>query len=160
MTSTIEQPQAPRALAPPQQYEQGTILTLRMEGHSRSPVPGESYFAPAIVLNQFDNQTGDIAVMVWDSSAGAHYGVYHVREVSSRGDGNEREMYESQNKVGQVLFSPQTFENMIDSIIQLQRIVGELQADLLTVRTVSDVPITNATGTTAKQPPDRADAKK
>src|SRR5580704_7417406 len=92
-------------LAPPVTYEPGTILTVRMRGHSRSPVPGYEYFAPAVVLEQF-MPNGEISVLIWDSSAGTHYNPsYPVRELDVRGSGPERELYELQSNVGQVLFS-------------------------------------------------------
>ena len=115
------------ALPEPQSYEPGTILTLRMRGHARSPVPGEEYFAPAVVLRQYNNQTGDIEAIVWDSSAGQHYGVFHAREVSSRGNGNERELYESQSNVGEVLYSPWQFANACNMINLLDRGMANLQ---------------------------------
>ena len=106
-------------LAPPRRFEPGTILTLRMRGHSRSPVAGQDYFAPAVVLDQF-MPGGELSVLIWDSSAGTHYNAsYAVRELSSRGEGNQREMYELQSNMGDVLFSPEAFAAAVASVGQL-----------------------------------------
>ena len=103
----------PAPLDPPRRFEPGTILTLRMRGHSRSPVAGQDYFAPAVVLDQF-MPGGELSVLIWDSSAGTHYNAsYAVRELSSRGEGNQREMYELTSNVGEVLFSPEAFASAV-----------------------------------------------
>src|SRR5580698_2356985 len=103
------------SLDPPRRFEPGTILTLRMRGHSRSPVAGQDYFAPAVVLDQF-MPGGEISVLIWDSSAGTHYnGSYAIRELGVRGQGSEREMYELQSNVGEVLFSPEAFAAAVAS---------------------------------------------
>ena len=76
-------------LPEPQQLPQGSIVTLRMRGHSRTN--GQEYYAPAVVLAQYANITGDIEVLIWDSTAGTHYNAaYPVRDLSTRGDGAER----------------------------------------------------------------------
>lgn len=124
-TRTYDFLQRPGALAPPVQFEPGTILTLRMRGHSRSPVPGSEYFAPAVVLEQF-MPNGEISVLIWDSSAGTHYNAsYAIRDLSTRGSGNERETYEVQSNIGQVLFSPREFGRMGE---ELEHIVGAIQS--------------------------------
>src|SRR5580658_3630749 len=93
MSARAEQSNRSKALAEPRRFEPGTILTLRMRGHSRSPVSGQDYFAPAVVLDQF-LPGGEISVLIWDSSAGTHYNAsYAIRELGVRGSGNEREMY-------------------------------------------------------------------
>ena len=108
---------------PPRRFEPGTILTLRMRGHSRSPVAGQDYFAPAVVLDQF-MPGGEISVLIWDSSAGTHYnGAYAIRELGVRGQGAEREMYELQSNVGEVLFSPEAFAAAVASTGQLHEAV-------------------------------------
>lgn len=117
------------SLAPPMQLEQGSIVTLRMRGHTRTA--GLEYFAPAVVLNQH-MPNGEIEVLIWDSTAGTHYNpAYQIRDVSSRGDGPERELYEVQSNVGKVLFSPDAFammnvvlENMMDRLISLETALG------------------------------------
>ena len=111
-------------LEAPREFEPGTILTLRMRGHSRSPVAGQEYFAPAVVLEQFA-PGGEISVLVWDSSAGTHYNAsYPIRDVSSRGTGSEREMYVVQDNIGEVLFSPREFlaqGELIESLIRARQ---------------------------------------
>lgn len=95
------------ALAPPQRLEQGSIVTLRMRGHQRTA--GQEYFAAAVVLDQH-MPNGEIEVLIWDPTAGTHYNnSYPIREVSSRGEGPEREMYEVQSNIGTILFSPEAF---------------------------------------------------
>jgi hypothetical protein len=105
----------PPSLDPPRVFEPGTILTLRMRGHTRSPNQSE-YFAPAVVLEQF-MPGGEISVLIWDSSAGTHYnGSYPVRDLGVRGEGGSRETYELRSNVGDVLFSPAAFANMTDGV--------------------------------------------
>lgn len=89
----------------PTRYPVGSIVTLRMPGHTRTA--GQEYYAPAVVLNQFDPD-GQIEVLIWDSTAGTHYNPsFPIRELSVRGEGSEREMYESRSNVGEVLFDPE-----------------------------------------------------
>lgn len=112
-------------LAPPMRLETGAIVTLLMRGHSRSP-GGLEYYAPAVVLNQYADDVGSLEVLVWDSSAGTHYNPsYPTRELSTRGDGGERETYESKSNIGEVLFSPEKFALMLQSMEQFD---SELQA--------------------------------
>jgi hypothetical protein len=112
-------------LAPPQQYEVGTLLMLRMRGHSRTD--GQEYFAPAVVLRQH-MPNGEIEVMIWDSTAGTHYNpAYPVRDLSTRGEGAERELFEERSNVGQVLFSPVRFAEAMDLVLDMQAEVLELQ---------------------------------
>lgn len=112
-------------LAPPQQYEVGTLLMLRMRGHSRTD--GQEYFAPAVVLHQH-MPNGEIEVMIWDSTAGTHYNpAYPVRDLSTRGEGAERELFEERSNVGQVLFSPVRFAEAMDLVLDMQAEVLELQ---------------------------------
>lgn len=125
------------ALPPPVQLETGTIVTLRMRGHSRTN--GEEYFSPAIVLKQYDNLTGDLEVLIWDSTAGTHFNsAYPSREVSSRGDGATRELYMSRSNIGAILFSPSKFNQITDDLAELQdqalKIIAELQAQNLQLR--------------------------
>ena len=116
-------PVATYTFEPPRRFEPGTILTLRMRGHSRSPVAGQDYFAPAVVLDQF-RPGGEISVLIWDSSAGTHYNAsYAIRELGVRGEGNQREMYELQSNVGEVLFSPEAFASAVASVGQLHEAV-------------------------------------
>jgi hypothetical protein len=105
----------PPSLDPPRVFEPGTILTLRMRGHTRSPNQSE-YFAPAVVLEQF-MPGGEISVLIWDSSAGTHYNAsYPVRDLGVRGEGGSRDTYELRSNVGDVLFSPAAFASMTDGV--------------------------------------------
>jgi len=109
-----------KPLAPPMRLETGSIVTIKMRGHTRSP-GGLEYYALAVVLNQYQNDTGDLEVLVWDSTAGTHYNpAYPVRELSSRGEGPMREVYESASNIGQVLFSPDQFRQMAFEMDTLQ----------------------------------------
>ena len=115
------------SLAPPWQFEIGTILTLRMRGHSRTN--GEDYYAPAVVLKQHQ-PNGEIEVMIWDSTAGTHYNAaYPIRDISSRGEGVERELHEESN-IGQVLFSPMRFAEAVGLALDMQREILNLQIDV------------------------------
>lgn len=115
------------SLAPPRQLEIGTILTLRMRGHSRTN--GEDYYAPAVVLKQH-RPNGEIEVMIWDSTAGTHYNAaYPIRDISSRGEGAGRELYEESN-IGQVLFSPVRFAEAMDLVLDMQQEILNLQIDV------------------------------
>src|SRR5579864_1886035 len=99
------------SLAPPPRLETGSIVTLRIRGHTRTQ--GLEYYAPAVVLNQFI-PNGEIEVLIWDSTAGTHYNPsYAIRDLSTRGDGVEREVYEVQSNIGQVLFSPEQFQALL-----------------------------------------------
>jgi hypothetical protein len=112
-----------KPLPEPRRFEPGTILTLRMRGHSRSPVSGQEYFAPAVVLEQF-MPGGEISVLIWDSSAGTHYNAsYAIRELGVRGSGNEREMYVLTDNIGDVLFSPEAFASLCRSQDSLREAV-------------------------------------
>ena len=100
-----------RTLEPPQTLETGTLVLLRMAAHSRSPEQRE-YFAPAVVLAQYD-PNGEIDALVWDASAGnAFVHGYAIRDLGSRDTPNGREQYVIQSNIGQVLFSPQQFDRM------------------------------------------------
>ena len=120
----------------PLRLEVGSIVTLRMRGHSRTN--GQEYFAPAVVLNQHMPH-GEIEVLIWDPTAGTHYNPsYAIRDVSSRGEGTDHELYEVQSNIGQVLFSPDEFGQMQKGIADLQKrsldleqAVAELQAQML-----------------------------
>jgi len=122
----VEQSNKPPALEPPQQLEVGSIVTLRMRGHTRTQ--GLEYFAPAVVLNQH-SPNGEIEVLIWDSTAGTHYNpAYPIRDLSSRGEGPERELYVVQSNIGKVLFSPDAFalmnvvtENIMDRLAALEQ---------------------------------------
>lgn len=98
------------SLAPPLRLETGCIVLLRMRGHTQTE--GREYFAPAVVLNQHQPH-GEIEVLIWDSTAGTHYNpAYAIRDLSSRGEGDRRELYEVQSNIGGVLFSPNDFMNI------------------------------------------------
>ena len=114
-------------LPPAKRYETGTILTLRQRGHSRTN--GEEYFAPAIVLNQYADELGMIETIIFDPTAGTHYSSgYPTRDLGVRGDGNEREQYELRSNVGEVLFSPELFVNMLQEVAWLKRELLALKA--------------------------------
>lgn len=120
----------------PPAYETGTILTIRMRGHSRSPVPGQDYFAPAVVLEQFQPD-GEISCLVWDSSAGTHYNAsYPVRDIGVRGEGREREMYEMQSNIGEVLFSPQRMRDLTEGHNKLTDFIIDKMRSI--VNTIND----------------------
>jgi len=93
------------SLEPPQTLETGTLILLRMAAHSRSPNQQE-YFAPAVVLAQYDPK-GEIDALVWDASAGnAFVHGYAIRDLGTRDTQQGREQYVLQSNIGQVLFSP------------------------------------------------------
>lgn len=106
-----------RKLPPPVVLETGTILTLRKPGHLRSPIPGQEYFAPAIVLLQYDSD-GSIDALVFDASAGAHFvSAYQIREIDARTDNfNRREMFVKRSNIGEILFSPAAFKSVEDGM--------------------------------------------
>jgi hypothetical protein len=115
-------------LPPAQRLELGSIVTIRMRGHSRSP-GGLEYFAPAVVLDQYNDDYGSIDALVWDSSAGNSYAHgYHVRELGVRGEGSTRETYELQSNIGEVLFSPHEFSLALLAIGSLQNRVNTLES--------------------------------
>jgi TolA-binding protein len=98
-------------LEPPQTLETGTLVLLRMAAHSRSPNQQE-YFAPAVVLAQYE-PNGEIDALVWDASAGnAFVHGYAIRDLGTRDTAAGREQYVIQSNIGQVLFSPQQFDRM------------------------------------------------
>jgi hypothetical protein len=112
-----------KELPPPMMLAVGTIVTLKMRGHTRSPNQ-QDYYAPAIVLAQYFPH-GEIDALVWDSSAGAHFASgYAIRELGVRGDGNEREMFEIGSNIGEILFSPEEFKQMSSSFEELVQHMG------------------------------------
>lgn len=133
-------------------FEQGTILTVRMRGHSRTN--GQEYFAPAIVLSQFE-PGGELEIIIFDASSGTAYNhAFAPRDVSSRQNPatGETEMYEVQSNIGTVLFSPGQLEDAGLMIAELGRDVAELSKrlkyleDLEAVNRVSRVVPHGATG--------------
>lgn len=114
----------PKALSSPTVYPVGSIVTLRMRGHSRTD--GIDYYSPAIVLRQHEtNHNETIEALVFDSSAGTHFaGAYPIRELGTRGYGGEREMYEVASNVGEVLFSPDDFKHLVALGAHLRATVG------------------------------------
>jgi hypothetical protein len=110
-------------LPAPRTFEPGTIITVRRPGHSRSPVPGQDYYAPALVLEQY-MPNGELACFIFDYTSGVQYsGSYQIREISARGDGAAREMYETQSNIGTVLFDPHAIDHLYDSVsLLIQRI--------------------------------------
>jgi len=102
---------------PPRLLPIGTILTIRMQGHTRTN--GVEYFAPAIVLYQYDDMFGSIEAIVFDASAGTHYQhAYHIRDVSTRGIDNE--LYELRSNIGDILFAPDDFARLADRVSRLE----------------------------------------
>jgi hypothetical protein len=100
-----------RTLEPPQVLETGTLVLLRMAAHSRSPNQQE-YFAPAVVLAQYE-PNGEIDALVWDASAGnAFVHGYAIRDLGTRDAAAGREQYVIQSNIGAVLFSPAAFLNL------------------------------------------------
>ena len=135
-------------LAPPHRLELGSIVTIRMRGHARSPVPGQEYFAPAVVVGNQDATGETVELLIWDSSAGTYYNPsYPVRDLSTRGDGPEREVYELRANVGQVLFSPERFEQLTDAVVDLQARVLQLEQYIM---------VLNETGKSTSGQPDGA----
>lgn len=123
-----------RKLGPPPVLAVGTILTIRMQGHSRTN--GQEYFAPAIVLDQFDDQQGSIEALVFDATAGTHYQhSYPIRDLSTRGDGNEREVYELRSNIGNILFRPDEFLRVSHLLSDLVDRVARLEHQLPKVET-------------------------
>ena len=156
MTQTQNDIQNPDAIDPlpaPEQYEPGTILTVRMRGHSRSP-GGLDYFAPAVVLDQFDPD-GQISILVWDSSAGTHYHAsYPIREIANRGDGPKRQPYVTQSNIGKVLFSPAKFEDLTVAIDVILHRLSRIEKDLAgTEPAAAPVPAAAPSATPIKSPP-------
>jgi hypothetical protein len=107
-----------------------------MAAHVRSPGMSE-YFSPAVVLAQYDDDWGSIDALVWDSSAGTHFANgYHTRELAAdmqngRPTGG---MVETRSNIGRVLFSPDVFASMQQTLeelhldfISLKRLVQDLQ---------------------------------
>lgn len=107
----------------------GTLITIRMRGHTHSP-GGQEYFAPAIVLCQYNDIYGSIDAICWDATSGSPFmSGYHTREVAARGEGSTREMYESQSNIGEILFAPQDFARAMQRLEQLELdILNVLQA--------------------------------
>lgn len=116
---------------PPRVFTTGTILTLRKAGHLRSPVPGQEYFAPGIVLEQY-SPNGEIDVIVFDPSAGVHFlSAYPIRDVDARTDvHNRREMYVKRENIGEVLFDPEQFKNITDGLDTLALSYSRLRTEV------------------------------
>ena len=126
---------APKGPPPPLLLSTGCIVTLRMRGHTRTN--GQEYFAPAVVLNQYDDQFGSIEALVWDYTAGTHYqSSYAIRELSSRGHGVEQEVYESRSNIGAVLFSPDEFARIGQSVEMLEIEIRNLLARVSVLESV------------------------
>jgi hypothetical protein len=145
-------------LAPPIRLETGSIVSLRMRGHSRTG--GLDYYAPAVVLNQHQ-PNGELEVLVWDSTAGAHFNPnYPVRDLGTRGDGSEREMYVLQENVQQVLFSPELFAETIGKLDELYHRVTFLSTQIAAMqKQLADGPAHNAKVPASASAPSGADKK-
>ena len=139
-----------RTLEPPQTLETGTLVLLRMAAHSRSPNQQE-YFAPAVVLAQYD-PNGEIDALVWDASAGnAFVHGYAIRDLGSRDTPNGREQYVIQSNIGQVLFSPQQFDRMQQELEilsvelhQKHRAMRDLTARIELLEAAATAPVSEA----------------
>ena len=153
----------------PQQLETGTLVLLRMAAHSRSPNQQE-YFAPAVVLAQYEPM-GEIDALVWDASAGnAFVHGYAIRDLGTRDtmvtdrDGNlvpGRTQYVIQSNIGQVLFSPQLFDRMQQELEMLSvelhqkhRAMRDLLARIEALEAAATTPVSEA----ATAPPSEAKA--
>ena len=149
-------------MEPPQVLETGTLVLLRMAAHSRSPNQQE-YFAPAVVLAQYEPM-GEIDALVWDASAGnAFVHGYAIRDLGSRDTPNGREQYVIQSNIGQVLFSPQQFERMQQELEilsielhQKHRAMRDLLARIEALEAAATTPA--ATGDAVTAPPSEAKA--
>lgn len=98
----------------------GTILTLRMRGHSRTN--GQEYFAPAIVLQQFQ-PGGEIAAIIMDDTSGVSINpCYAIRDLTTVGDGGQRRLVELQSNIGEILFDPNQQRDLFFSVSELQGI--------------------------------------
>jgi hypothetical protein len=122
---------------PPPVLENGTLVTLRMGAHSRSPNQ-EPYFAPAVVLAQYEPH-GEIDALVWDASAGNHFvHGYTIRDIGTRDTQAGREQYVIQSNIGQVLFSPSEFATMQDMVTMLMRRAREYGAAIHELRMLGE----------------------
>ena len=148
----------------PQTLETGTMVLLRMAAHSRSPNQQE-YFAPAVVLAQYE-PNGEIDALVWDASAGnAFVHGYAIRDLGTRDTANGREQYVIQSNIGQVLFSPAAFLNLesdvtmaISRAMQAARSQQSFDAALQDFRMRLEAleAMATAPGTAATAPPSEA----
>ena len=151
----------------PQTLETGTMVLLRMAAHSRSPNQQE-YFAPAVVLAQYE-PNGEIDALVWDASAGnAFVHGYAIRDLGTRDTANGREQYVIQSNIGQVLFSPAAFLNLesdvtmaISRAMQAARSQQSFDAALQDFRMRLEAleAMATAPGTAATAPPSEAKAQ-
>lgn len=126
----------PPSLLPPMQLDQGSMITVKMRGHSRTG--GLDYYALALVLSQSpvrpDNQGGELEIFVLDPTAGSHYSSnYPVREISSRpsADGGV-ELYERASNIGQILYLPQyagTVDDLVRRVLGLETETSAIQTE-------------------------------
>jgi len=148
-----------RTLELPQTLETGTLILLRMAAHSRSPNQQE-YFAPAVVLAQYE-PNGEIDALVWDASAGnAFVHGYAIRDIGTRDTVNGREQYVIQSNIGAVLFSPQQFDRMQQELEILSVELHQKHRAMrdLTARIESLEAMATAPGVAATAPPSEAKA--
>lgn len=157
-TYTTTTTTATYTLPPPQHLPVGSIVTLRRRGHSRTN--GEDYFAPAIVLAQFE-PNGEIETLIFDSSSGVCFDhAYAIRDVSSRGDGQTRELYVERENIQAVLYDPVEFalslrrshalnfaiEQLLGTVSNLSQRLTAIEKDLTateppTVATAATAPV-------------------
>jgi hypothetical protein len=151
----------------PQQLETGTLILLRMAAHSRSPNQQE-YFAPAVVLQQYE-PNGEIDALVWDASAGnAFVHGYAIRDLGTRDTQQGREQYVIQSNIGQVLFSPAAMLDLEADVTRVMAAQLGLQREFrsalqnefaaLTARVESLEASLTAPGAAATAPPSEAKA--
>jgi len=150
----------------PQTLETGALVLLRMAAHSRSPNQQE-YFAPAVVLAQYE-PNGEIDALVWDASAGnAFVHGYAIRDLGTRDTQHGREQYVIQSNIGQVLFSPAAFLNLesdvtmaISTTMQTRRSQQTFESALQEFRMKLEAleQIVTAPGAAATAPPSEAKA--
>jgi hypothetical protein len=151
----------------PQQLETGTLILLRMAAHSRSPNQQE-YFAPAVVLAQYE-PNGEIDALVWDASAGnAFVHGYAIRDLGTRDTQQGREQYVIQSNIGQVLFSPAAMLDLEADVTRVMAAQLGLQREFrsalqnefaaLTARVESLEASLTAPGAAATAPPSEAKA--
>jgi hypothetical protein len=112
------------SLKPYMRLSPGSLVTIRMRGHSRTQ--GQEYFAPAFVLNQY-HPNGEIDAVVFDTTSSVSFAnAYPIRDLTVSGDGPSRRMTELQSNIGEVLFEPSHFRDQQYAVSELQMFVSNL----------------------------------
>ena len=108
--------------------EVGTMITLRMRGHSRTD--GKEYFASAIVLQQYERD-GEIDAIIFDQTSGVSIvNANPIREVGARpgrAGGPMNEHYVVQSNIGAIIFNPRELSDMARELLTLSIRVRELE---------------------------------